>query len=134
MRSLRKFAYAAVLTMSIFSIQPTLAVAEDAHGVFTLSHEVHWQNNVIRAGEYAFTLKTIGRPMFLVLRGLNGTGTDAMMLVSDIETPTVETATSDEVSRLVLVSRNGQSFVSSLELPEYEMTIRFNVPSESPSR
>ncbi|MGB6384559.1 MAG: hypothetical protein WBE45_07175 [Terriglobales bacterium] len=129
MRSLRKFAYAVVLTMSIFSIQPTLAVAEDARGVFTLSHEVHWQNNVLRAGDYAFTLKTIGRPMFLVLRGLNGTGTDAMMLVSDIETPK-----SDEISRLVLVSRNGQSFVSSLELPNYEMTLHFNVPGENPSK
>ncbi|MGB7330703.1 MAG: hypothetical protein WBD25_04900, partial [Terriglobales bacterium] len=118
-----------VLTMSIFSIQPTLAVAEDARGVFTLSHEVHWQNNVLRAGDYAFTLKTIGRPMFLVLRGLNGTGTDAMMLVSDIETPK-----SDEISRLVLVSRNGQSFVSSLELPNYEMTLHFNVPGENPSK
>ncbi len=129
MRSLRKFEYAVVLTMSIFSIQPPLAVAEDARGVFTLSHEVHWQNNVLRAGDYAFTLKTIGRPMFLVLRGLNGTGTDAMMLVSDIETPK-----SDEISRLVLVSRNGQSFVSSLELPNYEMTLHFNVPGENPSK
>lgn len=129
MRSLRKFTYAAVLTMSIFSIQPTLAGAEDARGVFTLSHEVHWQNNVLRAGDCAFTLKSIGRPMFLVLRGLNGTGTDAMMLVSDVETPN-----SDEISRLVLVSRNGKSFVSSLELPNYEMTLRFNVPGENPSK
>jgi hypothetical protein len=129
MRSLRKFAYAAVLTLSIFCIQPTLANAEDAHGLFTLSHDVHWQNNVIRAGDYAFTLKTIGRPTFIVLRGLNGTGTDAMMLVSDIDE-----LRSDEISHLVLVSRKGQSFVSSLELPDYEMSIRFVVPNESPSR
>jgi hypothetical protein len=129
MRSLRKFAYAAVLTLSIFCIQPTLAIAEDAHGLFTLSHDVHWQNNVIRAGDYTFTLKTIGRPTFLVLRGLNGTGTDAMMLVSDIDE-----LRSDEISHLVLVSRKGQSFVSSLDLPDYEMSIRFVVPNESPSR
>jgi hypothetical protein len=129
MRSLRKFAYAAVLIMSVFSVQPTLAAAEDARGVFTLSHEVHWQNTVLRAGDYAFTLKSIGRPMFLVLRGLNGTGTDAMMLVSDFETPKP-----DEVSRLILVSRNGKSFVRSMELPNYEMTLRFSVPSESPSK
>jgi hypothetical protein len=134
MRSLRKFAYATFLTLSIFCVQPTLANAEDARGVFTLSHDVHWQNNVIRAGDYAFTLKSIGRPTFLVLRALNGTGTDAMMLVSDIDAPTFETSKSDEMSRLVLVSRNGQSFVSSMELPSYEMSIRFVVPNENPSR
>jgi hypothetical protein len=43
MRSIRKFAYAAVLTLSIFAAQPTPAAAEDARGTFTLSHEVHFQ-------------------------------------------------------------------------------------------
>jgi hypothetical protein len=128
MRSLRKLAYAAALTLSIFAVQPTLANAEDARGVFKLSHDVRWQNHVLRAGDYAFTLKTIGQP-FLVLRGLNGTGTDAVLLVRDFGTPR-----SDEISRLVLVSRNGQSFVSSLELPNYDMTLNFNVPGESASK
>ena len=81
MRSIRKFAYAAVLGLSIFTIQPTLAAAEDAHGVFTLSHEVHWQNSVLRPGDYTFSLKTSGSPALLLLRGLNGTGTDATLLV-----------------------------------------------------
>jgi hypothetical protein len=126
MRSLRKFAYAAVLGLSFFSIQPALAAAEDARGVFTLSHEVHWQNHVLRPGDYAFSLKEAGRPTFLMLRGLNGTGTDAMVLVPDVETPKAEGA-----SKLVLVSRDGQSFVSSLELPGYDMVLNFIVPPES---
>ncbi|MBZ5665452.1 MAG: hypothetical protein LAO30_12690 [Acidobacteriia bacterium] len=129
MRSIRKFAYAAVLSFSMFSIQPTPAAAEEAHGSFTLSHEVHWQNCVLRPGDYAFTLKSSGPPTLLTLRGLNGTGTDAMLLVSDIESPKTP-----EASKLVLVSRGGQSFVSTMELPEYEMTLRFAVPPETPTK
>jgi hypothetical protein len=125
MRSIRKFAHAAVLCLSMFTIQPTLAAAEDAHGSFTLSHEVHWQNCVLRAGEYAFSIKTIGPSELLTLRGLDGTGTDAMLMVDDVETPKL-----DQTSKLILVTRDGQSFVSAMELPAYDMTLRFAVPSE----
>ena len=130
MRSIRKFAYAAVLGMSMFTIQPTLAAAEDAHGSFTLTHEVHWQKCVLSPGEYMFSIKTDGPSELLVLRGINGTATNAIMLVSD-----VESSKPDEVSSmLTLVSRNGQSFVSTMALPEYDMTLHFAVPRESESR
>jgi hypothetical protein len=125
MRSIRNLAYAVVLSCSMFSIQPTLAAAEDARGVFTLTHEVHWQNYILRAGDYSFALSNGGRPTFLVLRGLNGTGTDAMVLINDIEAQQ-----SQQSSKLVLVSRNGTSFVSSMDLPEYDMTLHFAVPNE----
>ena len=127
MRSLRKFAYAAVVTVSMFSIQPTLASAEEARGVFKLSHEVHWLNYVLRPGDYAFSLKTSGLPMLLTLRGLNGTGTNAMLLVSDFEVPKTP-----ESSSLVLVSRDGQSFVSTMQLPDYDIDLHFAVPREAP--
>jgi len=129
MRSIRKFAYAAVLGLSIFTIQPTLAAAEDAQGAFTLSHEVHWQNSVLRPGDYTFSLKTTGSPTLLMLRGLNGTGSDATLLVPDVETPA-----SSGASKLVLVSRDGQSFVSSMELPRCDMSLHFAVPSQSASK
>jgi hypothetical protein len=129
MRSIRKVAYAAVLGLSIFTIQPTLAAAEDARGVFTLSHEVHWQNSVLGAGDYAFSLKEAGRPTFLMIRGIHGTGTDAMLLVAE-----VETAKSTGTSKLILVPRGGQSFVSSMELPDYEMVLNFIVPPETASK
>jgi hypothetical protein len=65
-----------------------------------------------------------------MLRGINGTGTNAMMLVNDVESPKP-----DEVSAmLTLVSRNGQRFVSTMALPEYDMTLHFTVPRESESR
>ncbi len=130
MRSIRKFAYAAVLGLSMFTLQPTLAAAEEAHGSFTLTHEVHWQKCVLSPGEYMFSIKTNGPSELLTLRGINGTGTNAIMMVND-----VESSKPDEVSSmLTLVSRNGQSFVSTMALPEYDMTLHFAVPRESASR
>jgi len=114
----------------MFTLQPTLASAEEAHGSFTLTHEVHWQKCVLSPGEYVFSIKTEGPSELLVLRGINGTGTNAIMLVND-----VESSKPDEVgSMLTLVSRNGQSFVSTMALPEYDMTLHFAVPRESESR
>ncbi len=129
MRSIRKFAYAAVLSMSMLSIQPTLAAAEDAQGVFTLAHEVHWQNQVLRPGNYAFSVKTSSPPTFLMLRGLNGTGTDAILLVTDVESPQA-----NATSKLFLVSKEGQSFVSVMDLPQYDIRLRFSVPPGSSSK
>ena len=129
MRLICKFAYAALLGISMFTLQPTLAAAEDAHGSFTLTHEVHWQKCVLSPGDYTFSIKSEGPSEFLMLRGINGTGTNAMMLVNDVESPKP-----DEVrSMLTLVSRNGQSFVSTMALPEYDMTLHFTVPRESES-
>jgi hypothetical protein len=125
MKSIRKFAYAAVLGLSTLTIQPTLVAAEDAHGNFTLSHEVHFQKIVLRPGDYAFSIKAMGASEFLMLRGLNG-GTAAMLLVNHVETPKP-----NDASKLVLVSRDGQSFVSTMTLSEFDMTLRFAVPRES---
>jgi hypothetical protein len=124
MRSIRKFAYAAVLSLSIFAAQPTPAAAEDVHGAFTLSHEVHWQKVVLRPGDYTFSVRSLGASQLLTLRELDGS-TDAVLMVRGVDTPKP-----DEVSRLVLVSRNGQSFVSAMALPDYEMTLRFAVPRD----
>ena len=129
MRSICKFAYAAVLGMSMFTLQPTLAAAEDAHGSFTLTHEVHWQKCVLGPGEYTFSIKSEGPSELLVLRGINGTATNAIMLVNDVESPKPE----EVRSMLTLVSRNGQSFVSTMALPEYDMILHFSVPVEHAS-
>jgi hypothetical protein len=128
MRSIRKFAYAAALALSLLTIQPTLAAAEEARGTFTLSHEVRCQNVVLRPGDYTFTVDTKGSFEFVTLRGSNG-GTSAMLMVD-----TVETSKPDEVSRLVLVSRDGRSFISTMELPNYDMSLRFAVPSAGASK
>src|SRR3981081_3811156 len=87
MRSIRKFAYAAVLGLSMFNLQPALASAEEAHGSFTLTHEVHWQKCVLSPGEYMFSIKTDGPSELLVLRGINGAATKAIMPVNHGECP-----------------------------------------------
>lgn len=129
MRSIRKVVYAAALGMSMFAVQPTLAAAEDAHGSFTISHEVHWQKVVLRPGSYTFSVKSFGPSDFLTLRRSDGTGPESMFMAGNVESPKA-----DEVSRLVLVSRGGQSFVSALALPEHDMTLRFAVPANAPSK
>ena len=130
MRSLSKFAYAAVLAVGIFSGQPSLAGAEEAHGTFTLSHEVHWQGVVLRPGAYSFSVNTNGGLEFLTLRGTNGNTMTAMMPVTEFESPRQD-AGSDQ---LVLVLRDGERFVSSMDLPQYDMTLRFAVPRESAAK
>jgi hypothetical protein len=113
----------------MFAVQPTLAAAEDARGSFTLSHEVHWQKVVLRPGNYTFTVRSYGPSDFLMLRRTDGTGPEAMLMAQDVETPKL-----NEGSRLVLVSRGGQSFVSTLDLPNYDITLRFVVPAEIASK
>jgi hypothetical protein len=125
MRSIRKFAYAAALGLSLFAIQPTLATAEEAHGSFTLSHEVRCQNIVLRPGDYTFSVDTKGSFDFVTLRGLNG-GTSAMLMVD-----TIETSKPDQASRLVLVSRGGQSFITTMDLPNYDISLGFAVSRAS---
>jgi hypothetical protein len=84
---------------------------------------------VLRPGDYAFSIKTTGPGALLTLRGLHGTGTDAMLFVAD-----VESTDSNQSGKLVLVSRKGQSFVSAMQLPAYEMTLNFAVPPEKSSK
>ena len=50
-------------------------------------------------------------------------------MINDIDAPKL-----DDVSQLILVSRNGQSFVSTMALPEYDMVLHFTVPRERESR
>lgn len=126
MKSIRKFTYAALLTLGALNLAPSLAAQEPARGAFTLTHDVHWQKNIVPAGDYSFSLESEGPAQLLTLRRTSGGGGAAyMMLVSD-----VDEAKSSGIGKIELVSRPGGSFVSSMELPEYGMTLRFAVPAE----
>jgi hypothetical protein len=126
MTSIRRFVYAAALTLSALSVAPSLASAQEAHGRFTLAHEVHWQNALVPAGDYEFSFKASGPSELLFVRRLSGSGPGFMMLVNDI----AESRPSD-LNQLVLVSREGKSFVSAMDLPEAGVTLHFAVPSET---
>lgn len=126
MTSIRKFVYATVLTLSALNFAPSLASAQDATGTFTLSHEVHWQNAIVPAGTYRFTIASNGPSDMLTLRKLNGSGAGFVMLVTN-----TEDAKASDLSRLVVVSRPAGSFVSTLQLPQFGMTLHFAVPEET---
>jgi hypothetical protein len=64
-----------------------------------------------------------------MLRGLNGTGTDAILLVTGVESPQA-----NATSKLYLVSKQGQSFVSAMDLPQYDISLRFAVPAVGSSK
>jgi hypothetical protein len=125
-KSIRKFAYAAVLTLSAFNFAPSLASAQDAGGSFTLAHEVHWQNAIVPAGKYRFTIESSGPAEMLTLRKVSGTDMGFMLMA----TATEDSQPSD-VSQLVVVSRSGESFVSAMQLPEFGVTLHFVVPAET---
>ncbi len=126
MKSLRKFASIAVLALVALSLAPSPASAQSAHGSFTLPHEVHWQNAVVPAGTYRFSLEPRGPSELLTLRNLSGNREGFIILVNHVG-PSVPS----DLDRLVLVSRAGKSFVRTLELPKFETTLHFTVPSET---
>jgi hypothetical protein len=126
MKAICKFVYATLLALSALTLAPTPASAQEAHGSFTLAHEVRWQNAVVPAGEYTFSMESRGPAELLILHKVSGSGTGFIVL-----TPEVEAATLAEPSSLVLVKRSGTSYVSSMTLPEYGITLNFTVPAET---
>jgi len=126
MKSLRKLAFTAVLTLGALSLMRSPAAAQTANGSFTLSHDVHWQNAVVPAGTYKFSLEPKGPSGLLTLRNIGGGREGFMILVNNIGP-----SRASDLDRIVLVSRAGKSFVRTLELPNFEMTLQFTVPPES---
>jgi hypothetical protein len=126
MKSIRRFAYAAVLLLSALTFAPSLASAQEAAGTFTLTHEVRWQNAIVPAGKYRFTMGANGPSELLTLSKISGSGAGFMLLVTD-----TEASKPSDLSRLVVVSRPGGSFVSTMQLPEFGVTLHFAVPSET---
>jgi hypothetical protein len=126
MKTLRKLASTAVLTLGALSLTPSLASAQSANGKFTLTHEVNWQNAVVPAGTYRFSLESRGPSELLTLRSVGGDKGGFMFLVNDVASS--QTSGTDQ---LVLVTRAGKSFVRTLELPKFETVLHFTVPTEN---
>jgi hypothetical protein len=125
MKTIRRFAYAVVLTLSALNFAPSMASAQEAAGTFTLAHEVHWQNAVVPAGEYRFTIGVDGPAEMLTLHKLNGTAASFLLLVTD-----TEVSRPSDLSQLVVVARANERFVTTMRLPEFGMTLHFAVPDE----
>jgi hypothetical protein len=126
MKSIRQLAYAAVLTVSALNFAPSLASAQDEGGSFTLAHEVHWQNSVVPAGDYRFTLQPKGPLEMLTLTKITGRPA-SFMLIAKVS----EAAPSSEAGRLVILSKFGEAYVSAMDLPQFEVTLQFAAPANS---
>ena len=126
MKSIRRFVYAAVLVLSALNFAPSVASAQDAVGTFTLTHEVRWQNAIVPAGKYRFTMGANGPSELLTLTKITGTGAGFLLMVTD-----TEASKPSDLSRLVVVSRPSGSFVSTMQLPDFGMTLHFAVPAET---
>jgi len=126
MTTIRKFVYTTLLVLSALSFAPTLASAQEpARGEFKLPHEVHWQNAVVPAGEYRFSYEADGAMgIFTLSRMSGGPRTGFVFLVSD-----TDEAKASDVSRLILETTPRGSYVTTMQLPEFGMTLHFTVPS-----
>ena len=126
MTSIRKFAYAALLAFTTLNLVPAVAHAQElGRGQFTLPREVRWQNAVVPAGDYRFSLESSGAAGMLHLTKLDGKPAGFMFLVPD-----TEAAKSSDPSRLVLERTAEGTYVSSMQLPEFGITLHFPVPEE----
>ena len=126
MKSIYKLAYAAVLTLSALNFAPALASAQDEGGRFTLPHDVHWQNVDVPAGDYRFSVQLMGPSRMLMLTKVTGTPASFMLLVTD-----VASSKGFETPGLVIDSKLGKRYVSAMNLPEFDVDLRFSTPATS---
>ncbi len=130
MTSIRKFIYASLLAFTALNLVPSLASAQEpAQGEFTLPHEVHWQNAVVPAGDYKFSLDTNAALGLLTLSKVSGARTGFVFLVN-----TSERARAMVASALVLQSTPSGSYVSAMQLPQFGVTMHFAVPGQATAK
>jgi len=125
MKSLRNIAHTYVLSFAALALSAGSAGAQSARGVFTLPHEVSWQGASVPAGGYQFSLDAKGPSQLMTIRKLDGARVGFMLLVHK----TGPALTGDQ-DRLLLISKEGKSFVETMTLPYYGLTLHFTVPSE----
>lgn len=122
--SLRNFAYAALLAAATLTLAPSLASAQEpVHGKFTLTHDVSLGNAKLPAGDYAFSFDRNAVSPVMSLSKLSGTRAGFLVLV-----PVTENTKPTDANRLLLKSNAEGTYVSAMQLPEFGLTLRFDVP------
>ena len=123
MKSIRSFSFAAVVVLCQFA---GLADAQSSmQGKFSLHSEVNWEHSVVPAGDYEFFIKPVGGTEYLALQKINGSPLGFIVLLHP-----PESASPADLSELVLVTRGGRKFVSSMQLAKYGVSFDFVVPDE----
>jgi hypothetical protein len=96
------------------------AAAQALKGSFTLPDEVRWQGSTLPAGDYTFSIKSVGGPAMIQLHGPKG-GSYVMAI-------TASTAEVGDRSVLILEHRAGMSFVRDLYLAQIGVRLHYYVP------
>ena len=124
MTSIRKVLYAGLLALTVLTVLPSPASAqESAHGEFTLPHDVHWKNALVPAGTYQFSLASNGASGMLTLLKVDHARAGFMMLVNDISD-----LQGTGTNQLVIETYPSGSYVHALRLPKIGLTLQFPVP------
>jgi len=126
MKSIRKFIYAGLLAFTAVNFIPAAAAQEIAHGRFTLKHEVLWQNAVVPAGDYKFSVGPSGPMGVLTLTRTSGVRGGYMFMVHD-----TDSAKPADTNRLVLESSPEGSYVKTMQLPEFGVRLNFTAPNRA---
>jgi hypothetical protein len=125
MKSFRRFVFIRVVVFLITAAwpPPQLAHAQaSATGEFKLSRETHWGETVLPAGNYKFSLASATPGAPVVIRQMGG---DFVGIV--LPQTVVPDGTADN-SRIVLVRRGEESFVSSMYVKGLGSALTFVIP------
>jgi hypothetical protein len=129
MNKIRRYAYAALLAFTMFNFTPTPIWAQEiAHGRFTLAHDVHWQNAIVPAGDYHFSVETDGPSSVLTLSKVDGRRAGFLLVAHETDKDT--DAGSGASSRLLVENTPLGSYVSAMQLPTFDITLHFTVPEQ----
>jgi hypothetical protein len=88
-------------------------------GEFTLTHQTHWGNSVLKPGTYTITIKSVGQPVIALIRNSQG----------DAVTYVVSGANGGNaigVNALLIKQKDGELFVHSLALADVGMVLIYN--------
>ncbi len=130
MRSIRNFAYAALLAFTALTFSPKTASAQEPlRGKFTLTHGVRFGNAKVPAGDYEFSFDPNATSRLLSLSKRGADRTAYMVVV-----PSIEDTKPADMSRLILKTTRDGSYVSAMQLPQLGMTLVFAVPSHTAER
>jgi hypothetical protein len=101
------------------------AAAQAFKGSFTLPTDVRWQNAVLPAGDYTFSMESAALPSTIVIRGKNRS---AVVMTVGLSGKPMETP-----SRLSIERRGQTRFVRELYLAEIHLHLFYSVPKSEDS-
>ena len=130
MSSVRRLVYATLLVLITLNFAPSPASAQEpASGHFALTHDVRWGNAKVPAGEYRFSFDAGGVGGVLTLTRMSSPRHGYILMVREVE----DTKPSDQ-SRLVLMQSPDGSYVSTMQLPDFGVTLHFASPPVTPEK